>query len=106
MKSATLAEHKYDLSAYCASLLDMNAIVDTASHDEELFTAFLSQTNTHPSDIVRSHFNATGVKSFLNTGKRKSFASLLETADRLHTVTTSPALLIRNLFRQFQQERK
>jgi hypothetical protein len=92
MKSVTLAEHKNDLSAYCATLLDMNAVVDTTSHDEELVTAFLSQTNTHPSDIVRNHFHKTGVKFFMNKGKRKSFASLLETADRLHTVTTSPAL--------------
>jgi hypothetical protein len=70
----------------------MNAVIDTTSHDEELVTAFLSQTSTHPSDIVWHHFNKTGVKFFMNKGKRKSFASLLETADRLHTITTSPTL--------------
>jgi hypothetical protein len=92
MKSATLAEHKHDLSTYCATLLDMNAVVDTSSHVEELVNAFLTQVNTHPSDIVRNHFNTIGIKFFLNKGKQKPFATILEAADRLHTLTTSPAL--------------
>jgi hypothetical protein len=92
MKNATLADHKHDLSAYCATLLDMNAVIDTASHTEELVKAFLTQTNTHPSDIVRNHFNGLGVQFFMHKGKQESFETILEAADRLHTITTSPAL--------------
>jgi hypothetical protein len=92
MKSATLASHNNDLSAYCSTLWDMNAVVDTTSHSEELVKAFLTQTNTHPSDIIKNHFNHVGLQFFMNTGSQKSFESLLESADRLHTITTSPAL--------------
>jgi hypothetical protein len=92
MKSATLAEHNHDLSTYCATLLDMNAVVDTSSHLEELVKAFLTQTNTHPSDIVRNHFNDIGIKFFMKKGKHKSLIDILATADRLHTLTTSTAL--------------
>jgi hypothetical protein len=92
MKSATLAEHNNDLSSYCATLLDMNAVVDTSSNLEELVNAFLTQTNLHPSDIVRNHFNAIGLKFFLKTNKYKSFTDLLDNADRIHTLTTSTAL--------------
>jgi hypothetical protein len=82
MKSTTLAEHKHDLSTYCATLLeDMNAVVDTSSHVEELINAFLTQVNTHPSDIVQNHFNNIGIKFFLNKGKQKPFATILEPAD-------------------------
>jgi hypothetical protein len=66
MKSATLAEHNFDLSAYCAALLDMNAVIDTTSHTEELVKAFLTQTNTHPSDIIKNHFNHLGVQFFMS----------------------------------------
>jgi hypothetical protein len=92
MKSATLAEHKYDLSTYCATLLHINAIIDTSSHVEELFIAFLTQVNTHPSDIVWNHFNNIGIKFFLNKGKQQPFATILKAADRLHMLTTLPAL--------------
>jgi hypothetical protein len=66
MKSTTLANHTYYLSAYCSTLLDMNAVVDTAPHTEELVTAFLTQTNTHPSDLGRNHFNDLGIKFFMH----------------------------------------
>jgi hypothetical protein len=92
MKSATLSEHNHDLSTYCATLLDMNAVVDTSSHLEELVKAFLTQTNTHPSDIVRNHFNDIGIKFFMRRGKHRSLNDILATADRLHTLTTSAAL--------------
>jgi hypothetical protein len=92
MKSVTLAEHKYDLSTYCATLLDINAVVRTSSHVEELVNAFLTQVNTHPMDIVWNHFNNIGIKFFLNKGKQKPFTTILEAADQLHTLTTSPAL--------------
>jgi hypothetical protein len=93
MKSATLAEHNNDLKAYCATLLDMNAVVDTSANNEELITAFLTQTNTHPSEIVRTHFNQIGIKYFLKRdNKIQSFDALLSDADHLHTVTTSLAL--------------
>ena len=106
MKSATLAEHKYDLSAYSASLLDMNAIVDTTSHDEELVTAFLSQTNTHPSDIVRSHFNAMGVKFFLADGKEEVLRLFARDGRPLAHRHHFSGVALRNLFRQFQQARQ
>jgi hypothetical protein len=92
MKSATLAEHNNDLSMYCATLLDMNAVVDTSSNLKELVNAFLTQTNLHPSDIVRNHFNDIGLKFFLKTSKYKSFPDILAKADRIHTLTTSKAL--------------
>jgi hypothetical protein len=92
MKTITLADHKNDLSAYCAALLDMNAVIDTSSHSEELVKAFLTQTSMHPSDIIKNHFNYLGVQFFMNRDNRKSFESFLESADRLHTITTSPAL--------------
>jgi hypothetical protein len=92
MKNMTLAEHKHDLKAYCAALMDMNAVVNTSAHTEELVTAFLTQTNTHPSDIVRNHFNQIGIKFFMSPDESQSFTDLLDAADHLHTVTTSPAL--------------
>jgi hypothetical protein len=92
MKNATLAEHNNDLSAYCASLLDMNAVIDTASHSEELVKAFLAQTSTHSSELIRNHFNHLGLQFFMNKESRKSFETFLDSADRLHTITTSPAL--------------
>jgi hypothetical protein len=92
MKSATLAAHNNDLSTYCSTLWDMNAVVDTTSHSEELVKAFLTQTNMHPSDIIKNHFTHIGLQFFMNTGSQRSFESLLESADRLHTIATSPAL--------------
>jgi hypothetical protein len=92
MKNATLASHNNDLSAYCSTLWDMNAVVDTTSHSEELVKAFLTQTNTHPSDIIKNHFTHVGLQFFMNTGSQHLFESLLESADKLHTITTSPAL--------------
>jgi hypothetical protein len=93
LKTATLSGHNHDLKAYCATLLDMAAVVDTSMHNEELITAFLTQTNTHPSDIVRTHFNHLGLQYYLKRDSKKfSFASILGDADHLHTVTTSPAL--------------
>jgi hypothetical protein len=56
MKSATLTEYNNDLKAYCATLLNMNAVlVDTSANNEELITVFLTQTNTHPSEIIHTH---------------------------------------------------
>jgi hypothetical protein len=93
MKTATLSGHNNDLKAYCATLLDMAAVVDTSMHNEELITAFLTQTNLHPSDIVRAHFNHIGLQYYMKRDSKKfSFASILGDADHLHTVTTSPAL--------------
>jgi uncharacterized coiled-coil protein SlyX len=70
--------------------LDINAVIDTSSHVEELVNAFLTQINTHLSDIVWNHFNNIGIKFFLNKGKQKPFTTILEAADRLHTLTTLP----------------
>ena len=42
MKSVTLAQHKNDLKSYCRSMMDMNAVVDTSAHIEELVIAFLT----------------------------------------------------------------
>jgi len=92
MKSASLADHNHDLKSYCAALMDMNAVVNTSAYTEELVTAFLAQTNTHPSDIVRNHFNQIGIKFFMNPDEEQSLTHLLDAADHLHTVTTSPAL--------------
>jgi hypothetical protein len=61
--------------------LDINAIIDTSSNIEELINAFLTQVNTHPSDIVWNHFNNIGIKFYLNKGKQKPFATILEAAD-------------------------
>jgi hypothetical protein len=69
MKTATLSGHNNNLKAYCATLLDMAAVVDTSMHNEqELITTFLTQTNLHPSDIVRAHFNHidTTARSFFS----------------------------------------
>jgi len=87
MKSATLTKHNNDLKAYCATLLDMNAIVDMTAHTEELISAFLTQTNTHPSEIVRTHFNQIGIKLFLkhlelSIKLRKIYFKLKEKAAR------------------------
>jgi hypothetical protein len=92
MKSATLTSHNNDLSAYCSTLWDMNAVIDTTLHSEELVKAFLTHTNTHPSDIIKNHFNHVGIQFFINTRSQKLFESLLKSADRLHMITTSPAL--------------
>jgi hypothetical protein len=92
MKSATLAQHKNDLKSYCATMMDMNAVVDTSAHTEELVTAFLTQMNHHPNDIVRNHFNQIGLEFFMKPDKTQSLTQLLDTADHLHTVTSSPAL--------------
>jgi hypothetical protein len=43
--------------------LDINAVVDTSSHVKELVNAFLTQVNTHPSDIVWNHFNNIGINT-------------------------------------------
>jgi hypothetical protein len=64
----------------------------TSSHVDELINAFLTQVNTHPSDIVWNHFNNIGIKFFLNKGKQKPVATILKAADQLHKLTTSPAL--------------
>jgi hypothetical protein len=92
MKSASLADHNHDLKSYCAALMDMNAIVNTSAHTEELVTAFLAQMNTHPSDIIRNHFNQISIKFFMNPDEEQSLTHLLDAADHLHKVTTSPAL--------------
>ena len=92
MKSTTLAQHRNDLKLYCAAMMDMNAVVDTSPHTEELITVFLTQVNTHPSDIVRNHFNHIGLDFFMHPDKPQSLSKLLETADHLHTVTSSPSL--------------
>lgn len=92
MKSTTLAQHKNDLRLYCAAMMDMNAVVDTSPHTEELITVFLTQMNSHPSEIVRNHFNHIGLEFFMYPDKPHSLSNLLDTADHLHTVTSSPSL--------------
>jgi hypothetical protein len=92
MKTATLADHKNDLSAYCAELLDMNAVIDASSYSEELVKEFLTQPSTHPSEIIRNHFNHFGVHFSMNKDQRKSFENFLDSANRLHTIATLPAL--------------
>jgi hypothetical protein len=94
MKSASLANHNHDLKSYCATLMDMNAVVNMSTHTtEEVITAFLAQTNTHQNDIVCSHFNQIGIKFFMRSpDKEQWLMHLLDTSDHLHTVTTSPAL--------------
>ena len=52
MKSMTLAQHKNDLKSYSTSLMDMNVVIDTSAHTEELVTAFLTQMNSHPNEII------------------------------------------------------
>jgi hypothetical protein len=70
MKSVTLEEH--DLSTYCATLLDMNAGVDTSSHFEELVNAFLTQVNTVGDSEVLSSFRerTTDGRSKLDASRR------------------------------------
>jgi hypothetical protein len=93
MKTATLSGHNNDLKAYCATLLDMAAVIDTLMHNEELITVFLTQTNSHLSDIVQAHFNHIGLQYYMKCDSKKfSFALILGDADHLHTVTMSPAL--------------
>ena len=92
MKTLTLAEHNLDLKSYCAALIDMNSVVDTTANTDELVTAFLTQLNQHPSDIVRNHFNQIGLKFYMSPSKRPSITELLASADHLHNVTTSPSL--------------
>ena len=62
MRAATLSKHNNELKAYCAKLLDMNAVVDTSTNNEELIMVFLMQTNTHPSEVVCVHFNQIGLQ--------------------------------------------
>ena len=92
MKTLTLLEHKQDLKSYCAALIDMNSVVDTTANTDELVTAFLTQINQHPSNIVRTHFNQIGLKFYMCPNERPSITELLASADHLHNVTTSPSL--------------
>jgi hypothetical protein len=93
MKTATLSGHNNDLKAYCVTLLNMAAVIDTLMHNEELITAFLTQINSHLSDIARAHFNHIGLQYYMKHDSKKfSFASILGNANHLHTITTSPAL--------------
>ena len=93
MKSATLAKSDYDLSVYTHMLKDIQAIVDTESHVEDLVTYFVHQTNTHPSELIRNHFRMKGCNFFIQSiEERPSFDDFLSDADRLHTLVTSTAL--------------
>lgn len=71
MKTATLADHKNDLKSYSAALMDMNTMVDTSAHTKDLVTAFLTQIDTHPSDIVCNHFNQIGLKFYMYPDERQ-----------------------------------
>ena len=93
MKSMTLAQHKNDLKSYCAVMMDLNAVVDTSAHTKkELVTAFLTQMNSHPNEIMRNHFNQIGLEFFMQPDKPQSLTKLLDTADHLHTMTSSHSL--------------
>jgi hypothetical protein len=93
MKTATLSGHDNDLKAYCATLLDMTAVINTLMHNEEPITAFLTQTNIHLSNIVHAHFNHIGLQYYMKHDTKKfSFTSMLGDANHIHTITTSPAL--------------
>ena len=92
MKMLTLAEHKNNLKSYCTELIDMNTMVNTTANTDELVMAFLTQINNHLSDIVCNHFNQIGVKFYMHLDDRPLITKLLESADHLHTVTTSPSL--------------
>ena len=54
--------------------------------------SFLTQINQHPSDIVHNHFNQIRVKFYMHPDERPSITKLLEPADHLHNITTSPSL--------------
>ena len=92
MKMLTLAEHKHDLKSYCADLINMNTMVDMTVNTNELVTAFLTQINQHPSDIVYNHFNQIEIKFYMCLDERPSITDLLASADHLHNITTSPTL--------------
>ena len=92
MKTLTLAEHKHDLKSYCVDLIDMNNVVDTTANTDKLVTAFLTQINQYPSDIVHNHFNQIGIKFYMCLDESPLITDLLASADHLHNVTTSPSL--------------
>ena len=77
MNSATLAQHKNDLKSYSATMLDMNTVVDTSAHTKELVTTFLTQMNTHPSDIMQNHFNQIRLEFFMKPNKQSCSPSCL-----------------------------
>ena len=86
MKTMTLAQHNNDLKLYTAALMAMNAVINTKAHTEELVNAFLTQMNTHLNEIICNHFNHISLE------KPQSLSKLLDTADHLHTVTSSTSL--------------
>ena len=74
MKSMTLAQHKNDLKSYCTAMMDMNAVVNTSAYSKELVTTYLTQMNSHPSKIVRNHFNQIGLELFMQPDKPQSLS--------------------------------
>ena len=81
MKTTTLAQHMNDLKSYSTVMMDMNAVIDTSTHTEELVNAFLTQMNTHPNEIIQNHFNQIRLEFFMQPNKPQSLTKLLDTAD-------------------------
>ena len=77
---------------YCATLINMNSMVDMTPNTNKLMTAFLMQINQHQSDIVRNHFNQIGLKFYMSLNKRPLITKLLASTNHLHNITTSPSL--------------